>query len=195
MKVQVTEKTEKYPKSVKITTNALRICFPNVFVAVPNDFNNEKNYELTILIPKKSEDAKVIKTHVDELLAELATKRKGKDKFFNPLRDGDTDDYAREEYAGCYWMKLRLGEVDKKGNKRQAPTILNTDGQPFDEFARGDFYSGCMAKAMFSMVAYEKGDGGVGAYLEAAMKVADGERIGGKRSATAADFGEDEGEL
>ena len=96
-----------------------------------------------------------------------------------PLRDGSAefaDGNRGKEYDGCFFLnansKRKPGVVKKQGGN----TIPITD--------EDEFYSGCRGNVHVSLYAYNTaGNRGIGVGFNNIMKVSDGERMDGRKSA------------
>lgn len=94
----------------------------------------------------------------------------------NPIKDGDARTKPIDLYKGCYYLTVKSKEkpqvIDAKG------TLLTSEI---------DFYSGCIAHVAISFRAYGppeiKLNKGIGAYLNSVLKVADGMRLSGTKTA------------
>lgn len=110
-----------------------------------------------------------------------AAERAGKEKFGNkweatkkkpnfkwPFRDGDVDKEGDAAYAGKIFINV---------SNRKPVGAVGPDGKAIDI---SEVYSGCRVKGALQFSGYDKGGGkGVGAYIVAVQKVADGERLDG----------------
>lgn len=107
-----------------------------------------------------------------------------------PLLDGD--DSGKEELEGLYYMNLK--------SYGRRPPIVGPDGKAMDpdlEVNDETIYSGAKFRAKIQFAPYDhKGNKGIGAYVVAIQKVADGERKSGGISASQAEdmFGAVEGD-
>ena len=116
-----------------------------------------------------------------------------KERF--PIRDGDGDaagDLANaEQLEGCYFMSIK--------NKFRQPHIIGATGAAVDPttLTPDDIYSGAWYRVMLNFYYYKvKGNQGIGASLEALMKVKDDENLGANTTAKEAsdrfaDFSDD----
>lgn len=174
-------------KSVELKVKA-RLAFVNLFEA--REFNNTKQYSVTLLIPHGNKNAvgninKAIKEAI-----ELGKERFGwndgveKGKNFNiPLDDGDSKAY--DGYPGNYFMNTK---------NKMKPLCIDTDKEPLTP---EELYSGCWANCVVHLVPYEHPTGGKGitASIRGVQKYKDDEPFGGSGlSASVFDegFGNDE---
>lgn len=175
-------------KSIELKIKA-RLSF--VQLLEPGEFNGQKNYSVTLLIPHGNKNAvdrinKAIKEAI-----ELGKDRFGwndgveKGKNFNiPLDDGDSKTY--DGYAGNYFMNTK---------NKMKPLCIDLDGEPLTP---EELYSGCWANCVVHLVPYEHPTGGKGitASIRGVQKYKDDEGFGGTGLTAAAfnsGFGDEEG--
>ena len=142
----------------------------------PREFNGQKNYSVTLLIPHKNENAvKKVNEAIKKAMAE------GKDKFgwkdgiekgknFNiPFDDGDSKEY--DGYAGNYFMNTK--------NKLK-PLCIDLDGE---ELTPEELYSGCWANCIVNLFPYDnpRGGKGISASIRGVQKYKDDEGFGASR--------------
>lgn len=154
--------------AIQIVTKekAYRLSF--VHLAKPDKFGK---YSVSLLVPK--EDTEFVeqlmaarKTATDDALIGKWSGKAPKDDGF-PVTDGDTSDYESDN--GCWVVRC---------NSTDPVPVYDNAGMPLNP---EEVYSGCYAKVAMSVSGYnwENTKKGVGIYLNAVMKDADGERLGG----------------
>jgi hypothetical protein len=171
---------EKEKMATKVVIDCL-LCYAHVWEPTAINDDGVKKYSVACLIKKS--DKKQIKQIEAAVQAAIeigkVKKFEGKvGKLELPLRDGDEDKPDDENYEDCYYINAKSttppGIVDANCKK-----ILDRD----------EVYSGIQAKVSITFFPYNtKGNKGIAAGLNHVMKIADGERIGGRQSAEA-DFG------
>ena len=176
----------------KITETSVRIglvrfSYVHVFERKkPMDGKTEGKYSVSILIPKTDTDTiKLINEAVE------AAKLKGKSEKWggmipgnvkSPLRDGDVEREDDEAYAGMYFINA---SSDRKPQVR-----VKDGGQIYEAIEDDDFYSGCWGAVTLNFFPYDaSGNRGVGAGLNNLLKMKDGDKLSGGRSAEE-DFGD-----
>jgi hypothetical protein len=140
-------------------------------------------YQVTVLIPKTNTTAiDRINNAIDEAiergfsgkLSQVRTFKKGtkESSLTVPLKDGDEkeDNNYSDVFAGHYYLRLK---TDRR------PTVLDANGQEILD--PDDFYSGVIGAASITFAPYnfQAMTQGVKAYINHAMKLKDGPRIGG----------------
>lgn len=140
-----------------------------------DQYGNSK-YAVSLIFPK-STNLKMLKA-----TAETAGKLKFGDKwetvrkktnFKWPFRDGDLDKPEDEAYKNSIFVNTStnkpIGACDAGNNSTGKPVSIDIT----------EIYSGCKVRAYLNFSAYQKDGGiGVGAYINAIQKVADGEPLG-----------------
>jgi hypothetical protein len=170
----------------------VRFSYLHVFELKKNSQSGEMEYSTQIMIPKGSPDVQAIKGLVEELKKEtwLDKGKRLPPKFWNPLRDGDTDckqngDPFGPEAKGHYLLSAKSYE-DKQ------PTVVGTtrgnDGKLIG-LRKGDIKSGDWGRISINLTAYTKGDSGVAAYINNVQLVQVGEALGNGSNADD-DFGD-----
>lgn len=167
----------------KVVIKNVRLSYAHLFEPRAMEGSDEKKYSCVALIDKGDTAAiEAIKQGVANALRNAGLTRlsvaSAVDKL---LRDGDIKD--SESYKGKFYMNVKS---DKKPSvvKRMADnTIVNVTDEE-------EVYSGCYAMMSVNLNAYNRnGNQGVGAYLRAVCKTADGERLSGGVANAADDFG------
>ncbi len=152
--------------SVKVTTPEATASYVNVFSPRETP-NGDMKYSISLLFPKDSTDMSSIKKAIEQAITEKWGKKRPKDLRI-PVRDGDEKE--NEEYHGCWFINANASE-DRK------PKVVGPTLQPVID--PDEFYSGCICRASISFYPYDTaGNRGIGAGLNAVMKVRDGEPLG-----------------
>jgi len=167
------------PKNLPVTKVIVRakLSFANIWE--PKSINgSDPKYSVSCLIPKTDE-----KTIERVKKAIEAAKEEGKVKKWGgkipanikvPLRDGDIDRPDDESYAGHYFINA---------NSKDAPQVVDRSVQPILDPM--DVYSGCICNVSINFYPFNaNGNRGVAAGLGNIQKVADGERLAGKATAS-----------
>ena len=160
--------------TTRVTTKKVRFSYVHVFEPTAMNEGDPKKYSSAILIPKS--DKVTVKAIQDAITLAL---NEGKSKHFggkipakwsSPLRDGDDEKPDDEVYAGHFFLNA-------KSNKR--PVILGPDKELLVD--KDDFYSGCYGRAVLNFYAYGNNlpSKGVAVGFESAMKLEDGDNLGG----------------
>lgn len=174
------------------TGHLVRFSYLTVFEPRMNKQSKALEFSVALLIPKNSPDVKAVRDEIDRLIAEQWTS-KGKKlppKFWNPLRDGDTDvnqkgDSLGPEAKGHYVLNAKAA-ADK------APQVVGTtrdQNMKLVPLTKGGVKSGDWGRASVNLSAYTKGDSGIGAYLNSIQLVKIGDPLGSSASADD-DFGD-----
>jgi len=151
------------------------------------DPGKQDQYSLTLIWD--ADDPKLKK--LQDAIVEVATKKFGakakqmleKGQLRSPLRDGAEKD-GTPGYEGKVFLTSRSNDK---------PEIVDEDAEPIADPM--EFYSGCEARMLLWLFPYDKaGNKGVGAILNGAQKLGEGERISGRRSARDA-FREDDEDM
>lgn len=157
--------------TVSCTIGVVRFSYANVWKPRKNDDGSEK-YGLAVLIKKT--DKKTI-SQVKKAVQAAATNKKGLEKlkgkknWRNPLRDGDEEKAGDGAYEGHYFFNC---------NSDRQPGIVDKDREEIID--QRLFYSGCFGYVSVNFAAYnEKGNAGVGVYLNHVMKTKDGPPLTG----------------
>ena len=154
--------------------------------------SGDMKYSVSILIDQT--DAKMIKkvkaailTAVNKGITDNKFTKAQSNSLRMPLRDGSKefeDGNRGKEYDGCFFLnansKNKPGVVRKSGDN--TIPIIDPD----------EFYSGCIGHVHVSFFPYNTaGNRGIGVGLNNIMKVSDGDRLDGRKSADDAfsDFG------
>jgi len=160
--------------STRVTTKKVRFSYVHVFEPTAMKEGDPKKYSSAILIPKSD---KVTVQGINDAIALALAEGKSKHfggkipaKWNNPLRDGDEEKPDDEVYSGHYFLNA-------KSNKR--PVILGPDKELLVD--KEEFYSGCYGRAVLTFYAFGNNllSKGVAVSLESAMKLEDGDNLGG----------------
>lgn len=164
-----------------VVTAKVRLSYAHIWTPQAAQEGGEPKYSLSIIIPKS--DKATIKA-IEE--ATKAAAELGKAKLGGkipatlkvPLRDGDAEREDDEAYLNSLFLNA---------SSKSKPQIVDADVNPILD--QDQVYSGCYARVSLRFYAYNSnGSKGVAAGLGNIQKLADGEPLGGKRSAEA-DFG------
>ncbi|WP_028125407.1 DUF2815 family protein [Eremococcus coleocola] len=161
-----------------------RVLLPNVRLSYPFiwepraqfDGGKEK-YSASLLIDKGDTQTmekvqQAIKNAAQAGVAKFGGKVPDLNKIRTPLRDGDERD--DEAYQGHYFINA---------SSIQAPQIVDSNVDPIID--RNEVYAGCYANVTVNFYAYNvNGNRGIACGLGNIQKVADGEPLGGRTSAS-----------
>ena len=155
--------------SSKVVTGPVRLSYCNVFKPRAYQEGDKEKYSCVLLVPKSDEKTvkklkKAIRAEIEEGKAAYWNGREPKN-MWNPLRDGDDED--RPEYAGMYYINAKS---DTK------PILLDRDGEEL--FDQSEIYSGCWARAIINLYAFDNRSKGVGAALNSLKKHRDDKPFG-----------------
>lgn len=154
---------------------------------------NEKKYSVSCIIPKDdSETVSAVRAAIQKAYDEGVPKVwKGarppmkSATFKYPLKDGDDERPDDPAYAGSMFFTA---------SSKSPVTVLNRLREVIDPTQA---YSGCYAVVSVNFFPFAVGSKGIGGGLNAVLKYADGEKLGGGGNAAAdfddMDLGEDEG--
>lgn len=165
----------------------VRFSYVNVFSKRVNPDGTLGKYSVCVIIPKSNTDAVKLFTQAYEAakLNGKTTKWGGKipAKVTLPLHDGDEERPDDPAFEDCWYFNC---------SSNNAPGIRVKDelGQVIEALDDGDFYSGCYGAVTVNLFPYSaSGNQGVGVGLNNVIKLRDGEKLSGGRSADA-DFGD-----
>jgi hypothetical protein len=132
--------------------------------------------------------AKLKKAIIEVAEKKFGSKAKGmleKGQLRSPLRPGSDREDGKD-------AELFEGKVFLTARSQDKPQVVDEDLEPImDQF---DIYSGCLGRGDIWLFPYDKaGNRGVGAILNSFQKLGEGERLSGRRPASAA-FGDEEDE-
>ena len=170
----------------KITTGKVRLSYPHLAEPRQSTDGGDAKYSATLLIPKTDKETITkIKNAIADAAAEYREKNGSSSlppKPSTTLHDGDQPKDNGEEYGpeckGCYVITC---------SSKQMPLYIDRNKEEIMDVAN-ELYAGCYVRASLNFRGYNfNGKKGITAYLNAIMKVAEGEPFGGART-TAADF-------
>lgn len=153
-----------------------------VFAAKANDQGAMK-YSFVMLFPKDMTDPKEVERwkEMQQCMENACINGWGPDKsrwpkkYRTPFRDGDEERDDDDHYKGMIFVS---------SNTDNQPEVVDRKGK---DLGPKDFYSGCFARAQVNFKVYKtKGNVGVSCYVNAVIKMRDGDRIGGGVSASKA---------
>lgn len=163
-----------------IRLGLVRFSFPFVFEKRKNEDGNPDKYSLCCIIPKSDKQTVALFNEAYE-----AAKLKGKAekwggkipaKVKSPLRDGDVDREGDPAFADCWFFNC--SSTKKPGVRVREAGVIS---EALDD---SEFYAGCYGAVTINMFPYNSnGNVGVGCGLNNVIKLEDGERLGGGRSA------------
>jgi hypothetical protein len=165
----------------------VRFSYLNVFEPRLNRESGESNYSVALLIPKSNtEDIQALRETIKSLQAAtwLSQGKKLPPKFWNPLRDGDTDTKQDgSDFSAEYQGHMVL---NAKSSADYPPNVVGTgktaDGK-FIPLTKRDVKSGDWGRVKVRLYAFTKGTGGVGVGMSSLQLVEQGEPLAGGSSA------------
>lgn len=165
---------------VTLITPEFRVAFPKVFKAERNELNGNDEFSLVALFPKDA-DLAAMKAAIREA-AVLKFGDKLPTNLRSPLRDGE--EKRREDgsipagYEDAFFVNMKC---------QKRPGIVDASLQDIIDDA--EFYGGCYARAQVHICGYDqKGNKGVGIYLNNIQKLRDGDAFGKGRVSAAEAF-------
>lgn len=170
---------KKYTET-NVRLGLVRFSFPYVFQKRLNEKGEPDKYSLCVIIPKSDTDTVKLLNEAVE-----AAKLKGKAekwggkipaKVKSPLRDGDIDREDDPAFKNCWFFNC---------SSKQAPGVrVREDGIVTEALDESEFYAGCYGAVTVNAFPYNSnGNIGVGLGLNNVIKLEDGERLAGGRSA------------
>jgi len=161
--------------SEKVMTPRFKVSFPNVFrPGKAMQEGAEPKYGVAMLFATGA-DLSTLKQAAQEACVEKwgADKTKWPKNLRNPFRD-----QGEKEFAG-----YEPGAIFVSATSKQKPGLVDASNQ--DILNESDFYAGCYARATVNAFCYDKaGNRGVSFGLNNVQKLADGEPLGGRASAS-----------
>ncbi|MEL0087745.1 MAG: ssDNA-binding protein [Halieaceae bacterium] len=143
-----------------------RCSFPSLFQTAQYKGEDLGKYEVTLLLEKDGEMAKMVEKAIKDVGTEVLGKAWTKAKL--PMKDGDGVDY--DGYQNQWALKATT---------KKRPLCIDRDKTPLTE-EDGVIYPGCYINAKVSIYAYTNSYGSfVGAQLEAVQFSKHGESFGG----------------
>lgn len=179
--------TAKKANPARIVTGKVRLSF--TYLKEPDeDDNGNLAYRSMILIPKSDKvTIKKMQIAIQAATIKFAKGDKAKaakllkhPKWHKPIRNPDNEDeesYGGEQYEGMFFLTAK---------NKDRPGLLLKNGTRVDSLDMIDkhFYSGAFVNCSLSFFPYDqKGNKGVGVYLNNIIKNSDGERLDGRVSA------------
>lgn len=169
-----------------IVTGKVRFSFVNIFKPRANQDGGEPKYSLTLLIPKTdTQTLQAINNAMEQAIQNGISTTFGGNRpprIKMPLYDGDgvrpNGEAFGPECAGCMVMTA---------SSLQPPSVVDINLQPV--LNQAEVYSGCYGRVSLRFFSYSKnGNKGVGCGLGNVQKLADGDPLSGRTTATD-DFG------
>ena len=164
-------------KKTTATTKECTIVYPELFE--PSSYKEEPAAYKAVFLFDEDDDLSEIKNAI-----EAAAQRKFPNKaagFYallqNPLRDGNLKAITEDGDVdpGSFYFNRHFISAKTK----YQPDVVNVYREPLTE---GDVYGGCRVRAFLNFYGYEyMGKRGIGCSLNAVVKIADGDPIGGGR--------------
>lgn len=165
-------------KAVRNGTRVILLCrlsFAHLDAPWSGTEGNEKKYSVSCIVPKEDkETVEALKEAFNQALTDGVAKCwKGKkpnpeaSNFKRPLKDGDIDRQDDAAYADSIFFTA---------SSKTQPAVLNRLKEPIDPT---EAYSGCYALVSVNLFPYAQGSNGVAVGLNAVLKYADGEKLGG----------------
>lgn len=161
----------------------VRFSFCNVFHPRRNDDGTQGKYGVCVIIPKTNTEAVELfkKAYEAARLAGKTTKWAGKvpAKVQLPLLDGDENKPDDPAFENCWYFNCY-------SNNAPGVRVKDELGQVVEALDDSEFYSGCYGAVTINLFPYDSnGNKGVGIGLNNLIKLRDGERLSGGRSAEA----------
>lgn len=163
--------------STKVVTGKVRLSYFNGWSPVSIGEGKPK-YSTSILIPKDDKKTlekieKAVDAAIEQGISKFGGKIPNKKAIKLPLRDGDIE-REDEAYKGHYFINA---------NSMTAPQIVDLNVNPILD--KDEVYSGCYARVSINFYAFNSnGNKGVACGLGNIQKIADGEMLGGRSSAS-----------
>jgi len=160
----------------------VRFSYVNVFSPRPNPDGTQGKYSVCVIIPKSNTEAVELfkKAYEAARAAGKTTKWNGKipAKVTLPLHDGDEERPEDAAFENCWYFNC---------SSKNKPGVRYRDKLGINEAVDDeDFYSGCYGAVTVNLFPYaSNGSFGVGVGLNNVIKLRDGERLSGGRSADA----------
>lgn len=161
----------------------VRFSYANVFTPRRNPDGTQGKYSVCVIIPKTNSDAVKLFSQAYEAAKAVGktTKWGGRlpAKVTLPLHDGDEERPDDPAFENCWYFNC---------SSTNAPGVRLRDelGQVSEALDDSDFYSGCYGAVTVNLFPYSSnGNQGVGIGLNNLIKLRDGERLSGGRSADA----------
>lgn len=173
-----------------ITTGKVRLSYAHLFVPAAAPGGDDKYYSVSVIIPKSDKQTLAKINAAVEHAKEAGKSSKwggkipsGQTGLKLPLRDGDIDKPEDLAYSGSYFFSA-------KSNKR--PAIVDSSRNEIID--PEEVYSGCYGRVNVTFYPYNfNGSKGVGVWLNAVQKTADGDALGGAGVSVEEAFGDGSG--
>jgi len=178
------------PKSKNITLTDVRCAFPHLFVAkaATSEPDARKRFSITVLIPKDTEAGKAQYKLVNDQINAIK-KEKPKAKFKASricLKDGDTDETAKPEYAGHWFININRAESQGGGNDEKGLQVVDRKKNKIT--SQKTIYGGCWVSVVFGVYYTDKGGDAIPAGLEIVQFRKDDDAFGNGSSASLSDL-------
>jgi len=158
-------------KTSKVITPVFRASYVRVFEPAEQP-NGDMAYSVQMLFPKDADLTELRAAAELAMTKQFGEKAKWPKQYWNPFRDGDTERDSAE-YKNTIFILAKT---------KNQPGIVDENVQPI--LSQDEFYSGCYARASVVFYGFDKGGNtGLGVGLNHVMKVKDGERLDGRRTA------------
>ena len=161
----------------------VRFAYCNIFSKRQNSDGTQGKYGCCVILPKSNTEAVALFKQAFEnaKVAGKMTKWGGKipGKVVLPLHDGDEERPDDPAFEGCWYFNC---------SSQNAPGIRVKDeaGSVVEAIDDDEFYSGCYGAVTVNLFPYSaSGNTGVGVGLNNVIKLRDGEKLSGGRSADA----------
>lgn len=166
-----------------IRIGEVRFSYCNVFSKRQNQDGTPGKYSVCVLIPKSNTEAVNLFKQAFEnaKAAGKMTKWGGKipGKVQLPLHDGDEERPNDPAFEDCWYFNC-------SSNNAPGIRIKDSNGAVVEALDDEDFYSGCYGAVSVNLFPYSaSGNNGVGVGLNNVIKLRDGEKLSGGRSADA----------
>lgn len=167
-----------------IRLGEVRFSYVNVFSKRRNKDGTQGKYGCCIIIPKSNTEAIAMFKEAFEAAKELGKVEKWGNRIpakanQMPLHDGDEEKPDDPAFENCMYFNCSSGNAP-------GVCIKDASGDVVEALDEGDFYSGCYGVVTVNLFPYStNGNNGVGVGLNNILKLRDGERLSGGRSADA----------
>lgn len=167
-----------------IRLGLVRFSYMHVFERRRNPDGTLGKFEVVCIIPKTDKEAVRIFNEAFEAAKAIGIAEKWGGKLPRDLSGGlrDGDDKDDPAFEGCWYFNAR--------SDRQPGVRIREDGKVMEALDADDIYSGCYGCVTVNLFPYAAGGNkGVGVGLNNIIKIEDGERLAGGRTAEQ-DFGD-----
>lgn len=176
-------KLNKAISETAVRLGEVRFSYCNVFSKRQNPDGTPGKYSVCVIIPKSNTEAVEMFEGAYEAAraAGKTTKWGGKipAKVQLPLHDGDEERPDDPAFEDCYYFNC-------SSNNAPGIRVKDESGEVVEALDDGDFYSGCYGCVTVNLFPYSaSGNNGVGVGLNNVIKLRDGEKLSGGRSADA----------